>query len=38
LTAGTGATDPEHLKAFEALIPMRRMGQPDDMRRAVSGL
>jgi 2-deoxy-D-gluconate 3-dehydrogenase len=33
-TPGTGVTDPEQMKAFEALIPMRRMGEPDDIGRA----
>jgi 2-deoxy-D-gluconate 3-dehydrogenase len=34
-TPGTGGTDQESLKAFEAMIPMRRMGDPDDIGRAV---
>jgi 2-dehydro-3-deoxy-D-gluconate 5-dehydrogenase len=34
VTPGTGVTDPEQMKAFEALIPMRRMGDPDDIGRA----
>lgn len=33
-TPGTGATDEESLKAFEAMIPMHRMGDPDDIARA----
>ena len=32
-TPGTGVTDPEQMKAFAALIPMRRMGVPDDIGR-----
>jgi 2-deoxy-D-gluconate 3-dehydrogenase len=34
-TPGTGGTDQESLAAFEAMIPMRRMGDPDDIGRAV---
>jgi len=34
-TPGTGEMDPEMMKAFEALIPMRRMGVPDDIGRTV---
>ncbi len=34
-TPGTGGTDPESLKAFEKLIPMGRIGDPDDIGRAV---
>ncbi len=33
-TPGTGATDEETTKAFEAMIPMHRMGDPDDIARA----
>ncbi len=33
-TPGTGATDEEMTKAFEAMIPMHRMGDPDDIARA----
>ncbi len=34
-TPGTGGTDQQSLQAFEAMIPMRRMGDPDDIGRAV---
>ena len=34
VTPGTGASDPETMKAFEALIPAGRMGVPDDIGRA----
>ncbi|HST34541.1 MAG TPA: SDR family NAD(P)-dependent oxidoreductase [Solirubrobacteraceae bacterium] len=34
-TPGTGGTDQESLAAFEAMILMRRMGDPDDIGRAV---
>ena len=34
-TPGTGGTDQDSLAAFEAMIPMRRMGDPDDIGRAV---
>jgi len=34
-TPGTGEMDPEMMKAFEAMIPMRRMGVPDDIGRTV---
>ncbi len=34
-TPGTSGTDQESLAAFEAMIPMRRMGDPDDIGRAV---
>jgi len=34
VTPGTGSVDPEQMRAFEALIPMRRMGDPDDIGRA----
>ena len=33
-TPGTGEMDPETMKAFETMIPMRRMGDPDDIARA----
>jgi 2-deoxy-D-gluconate 3-dehydrogenase len=33
-TPGAGVTDPEQMKAFEALIPTGRMGDPDDIGRA----
>jgi len=32
-TPGTAVTDQETLHAFEAMIPMRRMGDPDDIGR-----
>jgi 2-deoxy-D-gluconate 3-dehydrogenase len=34
-TPGTGETDAESMKAFEAMIPMGHMGEPDDIGRAV---
>jgi 2-deoxy-D-gluconate 3-dehydrogenase len=34
-TPGIGDMDPETMKAFEAMIPMGRMGDPDDIGRAV---
>jgi 2-dehydro-3-deoxy-D-gluconate 5-dehydrogenase len=34
-TPGVGEMDPETMKAFEAMIPQRRMGDPDDIGRAV---
>ena len=36
--SGTGEMDAENMKAFEAMIPQRRIGHPDDIgrRRAVS--
>jgi 2-dehydro-3-deoxy-D-gluconate 5-dehydrogenase len=34
-TPGTGEMDDESIKAFEAMIPMGRMGHPDDIGRAV---
>jgi 2-dehydro-3-deoxy-D-gluconate 5-dehydrogenase len=34
-TPGTGETDDERTKVFEAMIPMGRMGDPDDIGRAV---
>ena len=34
-TPGTAGTDEETVRAFEAMIPMRRMGDPDDIGRAV---
>lgn len=34
-TPGTGMTDPQQMKAFETLIPMHRMGDPDDIGKAV---
>lgn len=34
-TPGIGEMDEENLKAFEAMIPMGRMGEPDDIGRAV---
>jgi 2-deoxy-D-gluconate 3-dehydrogenase len=34
-TPGTGDMDEANMKAFEAMIPMRRMGKPDDIGRAV---
>lgn len=34
-TPGTGGTDPEALEAFTKLIPMGRIGDPDDIGRAV---
>jgi 2-deoxy-D-gluconate 3-dehydrogenase len=33
-TPGVGVVDDEQMKAFEALIPMGRMGDPDDIGRA----
>jgi 2-deoxy-D-gluconate 3-dehydrogenase len=33
-TPGAGEMDDDTLKAFEALIPMHRMGAPDDIGRA----
>lgn len=33
-TPGAGEMDDDTLKAFEALIPMHRMGEPDDIGRA----
>ncbi len=33
-TPGTGVVDQEQMNAFEALIPMHRMGEPDDIGRA----
>jgi 2-deoxy-D-gluconate 3-dehydrogenase len=33
-TPGTGEMDPEMLERFEAMIPMGRMGDPDDIGRA----
>ena len=33
-TPGIGVTDPEQIRAFEALIPMHRMGEPDEIGRA----
>jgi len=35
VTPGTGLTDAEDLKAFAAMIPMERLGDPDDIGRAV---
>jgi enoyl-[acyl-carrier-protein] reductase (NADH) len=32
---GIGEIDKENLEAFEAMIPMGRMGEPDDIGRAV---
>jgi 2-deoxy-D-gluconate 3-dehydrogenase len=34
-TPGTAGMDEETMRAFEAMIPMRRMGEPDDIGRAV---
>jgi len=34
-TPGTGVMDAASMKAFEAMIPMGRMGEPDDIGRAV---
>jgi len=34
-TPGTAGMDEETMRAFEAMIPMRRMGDPDDIGRAV---
>jgi NAD(P)-dependent dehydrogenase (short-subunit alcohol dehydrogenase family) len=34
LTPGLGDVPPDTLEAFEATIPMRRMGDPDDIARA----
>lgn len=34
-TPGTGEMDEANMKAFEAMIPMGRMGEPDDIGRAV---
>jgi 2-deoxy-D-gluconate 3-dehydrogenase len=34
-TPGIGEIDKENLEAFEAMIPMGRMGEPDDIGRAV---
>jgi 2-deoxy-D-gluconate 3-dehydrogenase len=34
-TPGTGVSDEETLEAFAAMIPMARMGDPDDIARAV---
>ncbi|MGH2880840.1 MAG: SDR family NAD(P)-dependent oxidoreductase [Solirubrobacteraceae bacterium] len=34
-TPGTGDMDEENTRAFEAMIPMGRMGEPDDIGRAV---
>jgi 2-dehydro-3-deoxy-D-gluconate 5-dehydrogenase len=34
-TPGTGEVDEESMKAFEAMIPMARMGEPDDIARTV---
>jgi 2-deoxy-D-gluconate 3-dehydrogenase len=34
-TPGTGEMDEANMRAFEAMIPMRRMGEPDDIGRAV---
>jgi 2-deoxy-D-gluconate 3-dehydrogenase len=34
-TPGTGDVDPDALDAFAALIPMGRIGEPDDIGRAV---
>ncbi|MGC2372288.1 MAG: SDR family NAD(P)-dependent oxidoreductase [Solirubrobacteraceae bacterium] len=34
-TPGTGEMDEENMSAFEAMIPMGRMGEPDDIGRAV---
>jgi 2-dehydro-3-deoxy-D-gluconate 5-dehydrogenase len=34
-TPGTGEMDPQSIAAFEAMIPMGRMGDPDDIGRAV---
>lgn len=33
-TPGVGEMDPSAMKAFEAMIPMHRMGDPDDIGRA----
>ncbi len=33
-TPGTGEMDESNMKAFEAMIPMGRMGEPDDIGRA----
>ena len=35
ITPGTGVSDQETLAAFAAMIPMGRMGEPDDIGRAV---
>jgi len=34
-TPGTGEMDEVNMRAFEAMIPMGRMGEPDDIGRAV---
>ncbi len=34
-TPGTGDMDDTNMQAFEAMIPMHRMGEPDDIGRAV---
>jgi 2-deoxy-D-gluconate 3-dehydrogenase len=35
MTPGTGEMDEENMRAFEAMIPMGRLGEPDDIARAV---